>query len=330
MTRVLVTGASGFLAGHCVAELLENGYAVRGTVRNLRKADTSHLLGLAERTGGQLDFCEAELGDDSGWDAAVDGCDYVWHVAAPFPSTIPKDENEVVRPAVEGTLRVLKAAAANGVRRVVLTSSGLAVHAGHDEDRVYTEQDWADTDRAAPYAKSKALAERGAWDYARASGLELVTINPGAILGPLMRPGAGNSTEIIRRMMTGALPLVPKIGWSVVDARDLARLHRLAMETPGAAGNRYLAGDQFLWAREMATVLADRYPVRTGGMPYPLMWMISRFEPAMRLPLSMWGHRRRVSAAKAERELGWTARPPAESVLDTAASMIDLGLATPR
>jgi dihydroflavonol-4-reductase len=242
----------------------------------------------------------------------------------------------VIRPAVDGTLRVLRAAASSGtVRRVVMTSSGLAVHGGREEDKVFTEADWADTDKAAPYAKSKALAEKAAWNFARESGLELVVLNPGSILGPVQHARSGNSVEFVRRLMSGALPAVPKIGWTIVDVRDLARLHRLAMETPSAAGNRYLAGDQFLWAREMASILADQYKplgyrVPTGAMPYPVMWVIARFDASVRLALTFWGHRRRVSAAKAEKDLGWISRPPADSVLDAAASMIEVGMIRPR
>ncbi|WP_305788127.1 NAD-dependent epimerase/dehydratase family protein [Symbioplanes lichenis] len=322
--RVLVTGATGFLAGHCIAELLGAGCAVRGTVRNLRTADVAHLRALP----GDLEFVEADLSSDAGWAEAVAGCDYVWHVASPFPSSVPRDENEVIRPAVDGTLRVLRAAESSGtVRRVVMTSSGLTVQ-GAD---VSTEADWADADTAAPYPKSKILAERAAWEFARNSRVELVVLNPGAIFGPLQRAAGTNSVEMIGRMMRGALPLVPKIGWTVVDVRDLARLHRLAMETPAAAGRRYIAGDQFIWAREMAGVLADRYRprgyrIRTGAMPYAMMWLIARVDPSVRLGLSFWGRRHPVSAAKAEKELGWVSRPPAESVLDTAESLIETGL----
>jgi dihydroflavonol-4-reductase len=330
--KVLITGATGYLAGHCIAELLTQGYSVRGTVRNLRTADVAHLRALAGRTGGELEFVEADLTGDAGWTEAVDGCAYVWHVASPFPSSVPRDEDEVIRPAVDGTLRVLRAAESSGtVRRVVLTSSGAAVHYGHDNDRVFTEADWTDPSKAGPYAKSKTLAERAAWDFARESGLELVVLNPSTILGPMLNADVNTSLELIRRIMRGTLPVVPKIGWDVVDVRDLARLHRLAMETPSAAGNRYIAAGQFMWAREMASVLAGRYRSRgyrigTGAMPYWLLWVVSRFDPSSRLALGFWGREDRSSAAKAEKELGWTSRSPSDAVLDTATSMIELGV----
>ncbi|GHJ36705.1 aldehyde reductase [Streptomyces sp. TS71-3] len=330
--RVLITGATGYVAGHCIAELLASGYSVRGTVRDLRTADVAHLRALARGTGGELEFVEADLADDSGWIEAVDGCAYVWHVASPFPSTVPRDEDELIRPAIDGTLRVLRAAeSSDSVRRVVLTSSGAAVHYGHDSDRVFTEADWTDPGKASPYAKSKTLAEKAAWGFARASGLELVVLNPGTVLGPMLNTDVNTSLELIRRIMRGALPVVPKIGWDVVDVRDLARLHRLAMETPSAAGNRYIAVGRFMWAQEMASVLAGRYRshgyrIGTGAMPYWLMWVISRFDPSGRLALTFWGREDRSSAAKAEKELGWTSRPPSDAVLDTAASMIELGV----
>ncbi|PRY41609.1 dihydroflavonol-4-reductase [Umezawaea tangerina] len=335
--KVLVTGATGYLAGHCVAELLTEGYAVRGTVRDPRTAEVAHLRALAERTGGELEFAAADLTSDAGWAEAVDGCTYVLHVASPFPSRIPSDENEVIRPAVDGTLRVLKAARFSGtVRRVVLTSSGAAVHFGHDAPgHVFTEDDWTDVNQAGPYPKSKTLAEQAAWDFARETGLELVALQPGTILGPLLHPDARTSVELIRRIMRGGLPALPTIGWNIVDVRDLARLHRLAMETPEAAGNRYIAGDRFLWARGIASVLAERYRPRgyrigTAAMPYWLTWAIARFDPSVRLALTFWGRQDLTTAAKAEEELGWTNRPPEDSVIDTAESLIQLDLVARR
>jgi dihydroflavonol-4-reductase len=330
--KVLVTGATGFVAGHCIEELLTHGYQVRSTVRDLRTADVAHLRAIADRTGGELEFVAADLTADARWVEAAAGCTYVWHVASPFPAHVPDDENEVIVPAVDGTLRVLRAARDAGVRRVVLTSSLAAIAFGHDDDgRTYTEADWTDVSKVDPYMKSKTLAEKAAWDFASGDGLELVTVNPGTILGPLLNNDVNTSLELILRMMKGRLPVVPKIGWSLVDVRDLARLHRLAMETPTAAGNRYVAGGPHVWAREIASVLAERYRprgyrIRTGPMPYALMWLIGRVDPAIRLGLVIWNRRTLVSAAKAETELGWTMRPVEETVTDTAESMIRHGL----
>ncbi|MEO3928470.1 aldehyde reductase [Micromonosporaceae bacterium B7E4] len=329
--RVLVTGATGFLAGHCIEELLTHGYEVRGTVRDLRTADVAHLRAVAAGTDGVLEFAEADLTVDAGWMRAVDGCDFVWHVASPFPPRLPRDENELIGPAVGGTLRLLRAAAASTVRRVVLTSSLAAIIYGHDGTRTYTEADWTEAGRADPYPKSKTLAEKAAWNFAHQSRLELVTVNPGTIIGPLLHAERPTSLELIRRMMRGQLPLVPRIGWATVDVRDLARLHRLAMQTPEAAGNRYVAAGPHLWAGDMAAALAERYrprgyPIGTLSMPYSLLWVLGRFEPGARLAVKYYDRREQVSAAKAQKELGWTMRPPTESVTDAAESMIQHGL----
>jgi dihydroflavonol-4-reductase len=329
--RVLVTGATGYVAGHCIEELLTNGYQVRGTVRDLRTADVAHLVAVAARTGGELEFVEADLIADAGWAEAADDCQYVWHVASPFPAYTPDDENELIVPAVEGTRRVLQAAQDAGARRVVITSSLAAVAFGHDNDHVHTEADWTDVSNVDPYVKSKTLAELAAWEFARGSRLELVTVDPGTVLGPVQSKDCNTSVVLILRMMKGQLPLVPKIGWSTVDVRDLARLHRLAMENPRAAGNRYVAGGRHVWAREMASMLAERYRPRgyrigTAPMPYALMRLLALFDRSVRLGLTFWDRRMRVSAAKAAMELSWTMRPIEETVADTAESLIEQGL----
>lgn len=334
--KVLVTGATGFVAGHCVEELLTHGYQVRGTVRSLKTADVAHLRAIAEHTGGELEFVEADLMADAGWAEAVAGCAAVWHVASPFPSQQPKDENELITPAVDGTLRVLRVARDADVARVVLTSSLAAVAFGHDDDsRTHTEADWTDVSNVDPYVKSKTLAEKAAWDFARTSHVELVTLTPGTILGPLQNTDCNTSLELIRRMMAGQLPVVPKIGWATVDVRDLARLHRLAMENPAAAGNRYIAGGRHVWAVDMASVLAERYRPRgyrigTRLMPHTLMRLLGVADPSVRLALTFWNRRMLVSAEKAEAELGWTMRPVEETLIDTAHSMIEHGVVPPR
>lgn len=335
---VLVTGATGFIAGHCIAELLENGYAVRGTVRSLRTAQVDHLHAAAERTGGSLELVEATLDADEGWAKAVDGCTYVWHLASPIPPGVPKDENELIRPAVDGTLRVLRAAAASGtVRRVVLTSSVDAISHGHphSQTRALTEADWSTVDTAGPYARSKVYAERAAWDFVADSALELVVINPALVLGPLLRAESNTSIEVIRRLLARDMPAVPRIGFAVVDVRDLARIHRLAMETPAAAGNRYIAAGEFRWMGEMAQVLAEEfkprgYRVPTRPLPYWLMWTVARFDKTIRLALSYVGARADFSAARAERDLGWRTRPARDTIVDTAESLLAMGVVPAR
>jgi dihydroflavonol-4-reductase len=333
-TKVLVTGATGFIAGHCIAELLAHGYAVRATVRDPATAQVAHLRAAADRTAGSLELVEARLDADAGWAAAVDGCDYVWHVASPNPPAAPRHEDELIRPAVDGTLRVLRAAAATGtVRRVVLTSSIDAIIRGHarTDQRVRTEADWSDPARSAPYPKSKVHAERAAWDFVRDRQLELVTINPGLVLGPLLRPERTTSVEVIRLLLTRAFPAVPRLGFAVTDARDIAVAHRLAMEVPEAAGNRYICAGEHRWLGEIATLLAAEFGPRgfrvpTRPMPYWLTWAAARVDRTLRLALDYVDVPALVSADKAARELNWTARPAKESILDAAESLLRHGV----
>lgn len=338
--RVLVTGASGYIAGHCVAELLEHGYRIRGTVRSLddpRK--TAHLKRLGREAGASLELVEADLTSDDGWSAAVDGCEYVLHVASPFPSTVPDDESELVGPAVDGTRRVLEACADAGgkVRRVVLTSSVAAIAFGHGDtgSKVFDESDWSNLERCEPYQKSKTLAERWAWDFVAAmpegGRFELAVINPGFVAGPVMNSVCGTSGEVVRRLMTRDLPACPEIGWALVDVRDVARAHRLAMETPGAAGNRYIAAGDHVWMRDAALILAEEfgplgYKVPTGKLPYWLMWVVGRFDKTVRMALGYVGHREEVSHDKAGKDLGWSPRPPRETFVDMGHSMIEHGV----
>jgi nucleoside-diphosphate-sugar epimerase len=331
--KVLVTGVTGFIGGYCVQELLAHGYAVRGSVRNLATADVAHLREIARRTGGSLELVEARLDADAGWAEAVDGCAAVWHVASPNPSRAPRHADEVIRPAVDGTLRVLRAAAASGtVRRVVLTSSIDAIRYGHGRARdSFTEADWSIVDGIAPYPRSKVLAERAAWDFAGEHGLELVTVNPGLVLGPLLRAERTTSVEVVRLLLARGMPAVPRLGFAVVDVRDVAAAHRLAMEVPAAAGNRYILTGEHLWMGEIARVLAAEYGPRgyrvpTRPLPYPLMWLVARFDRTIRLALDYVGVPAVLSADKAERELGWTTRPARESIVDTAESLLRHGM----
>ncbi|WP_181781279.1 NAD-dependent epimerase/dehydratase family protein [Pseudonocardia pini] len=332
---VLVTGGTGFIGGHCVRELLEHGHPVRTTVRDAARADVAPLRALAAETGGSLELVEASLDADRGWAEAVAGCEYVWHVASPAPAAMPADEAELVRPAVDGTLRVLGAAADAGVRRVVLTSSIDAVRHGHPEQRVFTEDDWSVVDGLDPYPKSKTLAERAAWAAAADRDLELAVVNPGLVLGPLWRAEANVSAEVIRLLLVRGVPAVPRLGFAVVDVRDVATLHRLAMLAPEAAGNRYIAAGEQLWLGEIAELLAAEYAPRgyrvpTRALPYPLMWAAARFDRTLRTALALVDVPASVSSAKAARDLGWTARPAEESVLATAESLIRLGVVPER
>ncbi len=338
-TTVLVTGATGFVAGHCVEALLRRGYRVRGTVRSLsNESKVAHL----RRFGDGLELVEADLTGDAGWDRAVEGCTYVLHVASPFPATLPDDESELVTPAVEGTKRVLRACAATRgkVKRVVLTSSVAAVAFGHDDktDHVFDEDDWSVVDRCEPYQKSKTLAERAAWDFVSSlqddERFELAVINPGFIAGPLMSNCGGTSAEVVKRLMDRDMPACPQLGWSMVDVRDVAEAHVLAMTKPEAAGNRYICGGKHIWMRDIAKILDEEfrdqgYRVPTGHLPYPVLWLAARFDKTLRMALKSIGKREEVSCGKAERELGWTRRSYRETLADMGNSAIELGIVAP-
>ena len=340
---VLVTGASGFIAGHCVREMLENGYKVRGTVRSLASPDkTAHLKAISDRLGASLELVEADLTSDKGWKEAVAGCTYVLHVASPFPPEVPKDEMDLIKPAVEGTKRVLTAAAQSGtVKRVVLTSSVAAVAFGHPPEpkKVRTEDDWSNVDGCEAYQKSKTLAERTAWDFVKSlpadKRFELAVINPGFVLGPVLNSDPGTSGEVVRKLLAREMPACPRIGFATVDVRDVALAHRLALENPKAAGNRYIVAGDHMWIQEIAKVLAEEfnpkgYKVPTGKLPYWLMWIIARFDKAIRLALEYVGREELVSCEKAKRELGWKQRPVRETIVDTGRSMIEQGIVAAR
>lgn len=340
---VLVTGATGYIAGHCIRELLAHGYRVRGTVRSLRDpAKTDHLRRIASELGGSVELVEADLSSDRGWTEAVAGCTYVQHVASPFPPEVPKDENELIGPAVGGATRVLQAAAASGtVKRVVMTSSVAAVASGHPQGdhAVRTEADWSVVERCDPYPKSKTLAERAAWDLVAKlppeRRIELAVINPGFVLGPLLNADQGTSGELIRKLMVRDMPACPEIGFAPVDVRDVALAHRLAMERPEAAGNRYICAGDHIWVQDIAKVLAEEfnprgYRVPTGKLPYVAMWVIAWFDKAVNLALTFVGRKEIVSCAKAQRELGWSMRPVRESIIATAQTMIDQGIVPAR
>lgn len=341
--RVLVTGASGFIAGYCIEQLLAQGYRVRGTVRSLARPDrVAHLRALPGASDRTLELVEAELQRDAGWAEAVAGCAYVLHVASPFPSTRPKHESEIVTPAVEGTRRVLTACAADGgVKRVVMTSSLAAILYGHDSDdgRTFTEEDWSQAARCRPYEKSKTLAERAAWDFVAAlpaaQRFELVAINPGFVLGPVQHRACGTSGELVRKLMAREVPACAALGWAMVDVRDVAAAHLLAMTTPGAAGQRFICAGPHTWMREVAQILAQElgpqgYKIPTGMLPNWLLWVVARFDGTVRMSLDYLGHQQRASSQRAMQELGWSMRPLRDTIVDTAHSMIEHGVVRAR
>ncbi len=340
---VLVTGGSGFVGVHCILALLKGGYRVRTTVRSLdRDHEVRAMLekGGAEpsdKPGEALEFRVADLLSDAGWTDAVAGCDYVLHVASPFPATDPKDEDELIRPAREGALRVLKAARDAGVKRVVLTSSFAAVGYGTKElTRPYTEEDWTDaTANVSAYVKSKTLAERAAWDFIEreGGGLELAVVNPTAILGPVLGTDLSTSIELIRRLLTGAVPGLPKVTFGFVDVRDVADLHLRAMTSPAAAGQRFLAtSDAVLDVPGVAKILHDRLGDKARKVPSRTLpnWIVrfaAVFDPSLREIARRLDNHRQISNAKAKTVLGWEPHSNGDLLEATARSLIDLGLA---
>jgi nucleoside-diphosphate-sugar epimerase len=340
MSRVLVTGGSGFIGSYCLLQLLAAGHEVRASVRSLsREAEVRAMLerGAGAAADGCLSFVAADLESDAGWPTAVAGCDYVLHVASPFPAGVPRDENELIVPAREGALRVLRAARDAGVRRVVLTSSFAAIGYGATgRTAPFTEADWTDPNgpEAYPYVKSKTVAERAAWDFVAAEGgaLELSVVNPVAVFGPVLGPDYSTSILLVQRLVDGAVPGCPRLWFGVVDVRDVADLHIRAMTDPAAKGERFLAvAGEFLSMVEIARILkselgaaARRVPARE--LPDWLVRLVAVFDPAVRLILPELGKRKSASNEKARRLLGWAPRSNEEALLATARSLIDLGL----
>ena len=340
---VLVTGGSGFIAMHCTLKLLAAGYRVRNTVRSLaREAEVRATLASAGADAGgdpgdRLAFFAADLTADAGWTEAAAGCDHVLHVASPFPVNVPRHEDELIVPARDGALRLLRAARGAGVKRVVLTSSFAAIGYGHPQaDRPFTEHDWTkpEGEGVTAYAKSKTLAERAAWDFmAREGGdMELSVVNPVGVFGPALGADFSTSIEIIRRMMDGALPALPRIAFGVVDVRDVADLHLLAMTDPEAAGERFLAvAGEFVSLRDVGLMLKRRLGdaarrVPTRELPDWLLRIVALVDKSVGQIVPELGKRKDASADKARRMLGWSPRSAEDAVAATAESLVRLGL----
>ncbi|HEX3175015.1 MAG TPA: NAD-dependent epimerase/dehydratase family protein [Solirubrobacterales bacterium] len=329
---VLVTGGSGFLGGWCAVELLRGGHKVRTTVRDLgREAEVRAAIATEVAADDRLTVLAADLRSDDGWDAAVAGCSHVLHVASPFPPAQPKDPEELIVPAREGTLRVLGASLDAGVERIVLTSSVAAVTGGRGRRSTpLTEADWSDPDnpKLSPYARSKTIAERAAWDFVRERGAmdKLVAVNPGAIVGPLLSPDRSFSLQVIERLLRG-MPGVPRIGFSFVDVRDIVDLELRAMAAPEAGGERFIAVTEFVWMREVAEILRERLgedaaKVPTRSVPDLLVRAMALFDPSVRSILGQLGKRTELTSEKARGALGWSPRPVEDTVAECARSLL--------
>jgi nucleoside-diphosphate-sugar epimerase len=341
MSTVLVTGGSGFIGSYCILQLLAAGHQVRTTVRSLkREGDVRAMLkegGVDSRSDGRLSFFTADLEDDAGWSEAVAGCEHVLHVASPFPSNVPKNDDELIVPAREGALRVLRVARDAGVKRMVLTSSFAAIGYGHEpQSAPFSETNWTNlnADGLTAYVKSKTIAERAAWDFIDREGgnLELSVVNPVGVFGPVLGPDYSTSILIVQRMMDGAVPGLPKLLFGAVDVRDVADLHIRAMTYTAASGERFLAitGD-FVSMFDIAKLLKRRMGaaakrVPTRQLPNWLVRLASLRDPAVKQILPELGKVRNATNEKARRMLGWTPRSNEESIIATAESLVRLGL----
>lgn len=337
---VLVTGGSGFIAGHCILALLDQGYLVRATVRSLeRERAVRDVLANAGMTHAEsLSFVAADLLSDDGWADAMEGCDYVLHVASPVHPGHVENENDLIVPAREGTLRVLRAARDAGVKRLVLTSAFHAVGWGHPHDgHVFTEEDWTVIDGPGvdAYGKSKTLAERAAWDFVADDGgsLELTTILPVAVMGPVMGKDISGSNHIVARILRGEMPGFPHLWIPIVDVRDVANAHVLALSTPEAAGQRFLlASGPAMSLKQIGEIIRTHLGgaarrVSTRSIPSLMLRAAAMINRELRPTVADLDYARRVSSEKARQTLGWRARPAEEAIVAAAESMVANGLA---
>ena len=333
---VLVTGGSGFIGSWCVIELLRRGYLVRATVRNLRsEAPVRAAIDALGHAHNSLSFHSANLTSDDGWDEAVAGCDYVLHVASPLAVAEPRDPDTIIGPARNGAVRVIGAAIKAGVKRVVMTSSVAAAGRGPKApDGVADEAVWSDGDdvRIGAYARSKTIAERAAWDLIGSAGgtTSLTTVNPTLVLGPVLSRDFSESIQVVERLLTGRVPGIPRLGFNIVDVRDVADLHIRAMTSEAAAGERFIAAGAWAWMAEIAAILraslaTDAAKVPTRKAPDLLLRLVGLFDRDVGSVAGSLGRKSDFTSAKAQAMLGWTPRPTRDTVLDCARSLIAAG-----
>ena len=336
-TKILITGANGFIGLHTVLHFLKAGYNVSATVRTKEQGENVRKT-IAKHTDTQkLEFVQADLLKDEGWDQAVAGCDFVLHVASPYPAEAPKDENELIRPAREGTLRVLHAAQKGGIKRVVLVSSMAAVISGHErENREFNESDWTDiskTDYA--YAKSKTLAEQAEWEFIKSAenkaGMELASINPSNVFGPVLDNRHHTSTEWFGTLMRHEVPGLSRTQLNLVDVRDLVEMIEQAMITPDAAGKRFIANGASIQVQEFALILDQTFASRGYRIPTRVLpdWLIrffAIFVPKTKPVVDALGWNHSLSTEQARSILSWQPRPYEGTILEMAHSMIEHGM----
>ena len=332
-TKVLVTGASGFIALHTVLRLLQLGYPVRGTIRTEAQGRNVRDMLSKYANTSQLEMVRADLLKDEGWKETVSGCDVVLHLASPFPSEEPKDENDLILPAREGTVRVLRAAHAAGVKRIVVVSSVAAVTGGHEgENKTFDESDWTTIEKSAAYPKSKMLAERAAWDFIHSAEntnkMEMVSVNPSNVFGPVLDDHHHTSTEWFRTLMRREVPGISRTQIDFVDVRDVVEMILLAMTTPAAADKRFIANAASIPLLEFAEILnrnfsSRGYPVPTRILPNMLIHLIALFMPKIRGVANQLNWNYSLSTELARSVLGWQARPYEGTIIDMANSLIE-------
>jgi dihydroflavonol-4-reductase len=332
MKKVLVTGISGFVGQHCATELLKKGYSVRGSVRSLSRTDEV-TIGIKNEIDpkGNLEFCELDLMKDAGWDKAMEGCDYVLHIASPFVVKVPKDENELIKPAVEGTLRALKAAKKAGVRRVVLTSSTVAMQGGKHGIVKINQDSWTDVNEktVTAYFKSKTLAEKSAWEFIKNqtgdSKLELVVVNPGPIYGPTLTGNlATEAMDFFKKLITGKVPMLPRAYSVMSDVRDVATIHVAALENEKANGKRFIVTtDKPHAIQEIAQILkSNGYDkVSTKLAPTFLLKFMAKFNDEAKGMLPFIGNTVQADISDTMRTFNWKPMSFEKTVLDAAKSV---------
>ena len=331
--KLLVTGGSGYIAGYIIRMAIDAGWEVNTTIRNLaREAEVRGWLGT---DNSKLHFFAADLMSDTGWADAVAGCSHVAHVASPLPTNAPTSDDELIVPAREGALRALRFARDAGVKRVVMTSSVAAISYGHRGKTRFTEADWTDVNSpdAYAYVKSKTIAERAAreWIAREGGGLEYCAVNPSLVLGPLLAADFSTSLEAIKKLMDGSMPGLPRLGFGIVDVRDVAAMHLQLLTEAGVDGERFIASGPFMWMEDVAAILrsglgADGRKVPTRRLPTWLMRILANFDPVIRQVKGELGNVRENDASHARERLGWVPRPAEESILDTARDLIRLGV----
>ena len=331
---VFVSGGSGYIAGFLIRQLIDAGWTVHTSIRDLAKEGAVRASLAVDNS--KLKFFAADLMSDAGWAEAMAGCSHVAHVASPLPTDAPKHEDELIVPARDGALRALKAAKAAGIKRFVMTSSMAAIAYGHGGTKsVFTEADWTDptSPDAYAYVRSKTIAERAARDWVAAEGgdMEFCTVNPSLVLGPLQSGDFSTSLEAIKKLLEGSMPGMPNLGFGIVDVRDVADMHLRCLTAPNMAGERFICSGPFLMMDQVAAILREGLGPQARKVPKLKLpnWLVriaARFDPVISQVIGELGKRRESPPVHAREVLGWVPRPAAESILDTARDMIRLGI----